>query len=152
MMGDYSIHNELTADQFDQLHTLTKKMWWSTDRTREDIVTMIKLCIPFAVIDNNTQHLVGFARVLTDGIRYAYIYDLMTEEDLRGIGIGKLIMQTILLHPALSQVKYFELTCAPNMINYYTKFGFTDSYGNVVAMRLVSDPASPFFLNYAALT
>lgn len=137
MTNEYLIKNEMTAEQLDQLHALTQKMWWSTDRTREDMLTMLKHCLPFAVIDNNTQQLVGFARVLTDEIRYAYIYDVMTEENLRGKGIGKMVMQAILSHPILLRVKYFELTCAPEMVKYYQQFGFSVEYGNVIAMRFV---------------
>lgn len=138
MTNEYLIKNEMTAEQFDQLHALTQKMWWSTDRTREDMLTMLKHCLPFAVIDNNTQQLVGFARVLTDEIRYAYIYDVMTEESLRGKGIGNMIMHAILAHPKLSRVKYFELTCAPDMADYYKKFGFSDDYENVIPMRYLN--------------
>lgn len=135
MTDTYSIQNCITTDQFDQLHALTQKMWWSTDRSKEELAILLKHSLPFAVIDNKTQHLVGFARVLTDVVRYAYIYDVMTEESLRSKGIGKMIMQAILSHPQLSRVKYLELTCAQDMIEYYKKFGFDDTFGNVVAMR-----------------
>jgi ribosomal protein S18 acetylase RimI-like enzyme len=135
LMGEYSIQNEMTAEQFDQLHALSQKMWWSADRTKEELSTMLKHCIPFAAVDTSSQRLVGFARVLTDGIRYGYIYDVMTEESLRGIGIGKMLMQTILTYPQLSHVKYLELTCAQDMVDYYKIFGFTNDFKNVVAMR-----------------
>lgn len=136
MLNKYSIHNELTSEQFEQLHTLIQKMWWSTDRTKAEMATMLKHCLPFAVIENSTQCLVGFARVLSDEVRYAYIYDVMTEESLRGNGIGKMIMQGILSHTKLSRVKYFELTCVPEMVSYYKLFGFTDDFEKVIAMRL----------------
>lgn len=138
MTDKYSILNNVTTEQFDQLHTLTQKMWWSTDRTKEEMVTLLKHSLPFAVIDNSTQQLVGFARVLTDEVRYAYIYDVMTDESLRGKGIGKMIMNAILSHPQLSRVKYFELTCAPEMVDYYLKLGFTCDYGIVMPMRFTS--------------
>lgn len=135
---EYTIQNVLTDKQIEQLHALTTQMWWSKNRTIDDIITMLKHCIPFALIDNNTQELVGFARVLTDEIRYAYIYDVMTKESLRCKGIGKMIMHAILVHPKLSRVKYFELTCAPDMTDYYKKFGFSDNYENVIPMRYVN--------------
>jgi predicted GNAT family N-acyltransferase len=136
MTSTYYIQNEMTEEQLDQLHALVQKMWWSTDRTKEEMDIMLRRCLPFAVIDSSTQRLVGFARVLTDEIRYAYIYDVMTEESLRGKGIGKMIMQAILSHPHLSHVKYVELTCAPEMASYYEKYGFSENFENVVAMRL----------------
>jgi predicted GNAT family N-acyltransferase len=137
MTDGYSIQNVMTAEQLVQLHELSQRMWWSIDRTKEDIATMLKHCLPFAVIDNNTQRLVGFARVLTDEIRYAYIYDVMTDESVRRKGIGKMVMLAILSHTNLSQVKYFELTCAPEMSGYYEQLGFSNNYENVIPMRLV---------------
>lgn len=134
---DYIIKNELTDEQFDQLYALTQKMWWSKDRTREEIATILKHCIPFAVIDFNSQQLVGFARVLTDEVRYAYIYDVMTEESLRGKGIGKMIMNAIIVHPSLQRIKYIELTCSPILADYYKKFGFDIDFGSVIAMRRI---------------
>lgn len=139
MNCDYTIKNELTFEQLDQLHALSRQMWWSKDRTKEEIATMLKHCIPFAVIDISSQKLVGFARVLTDEIRYAYIYDVMTEEELRGRGIGKMIMQTVLNHPTLLRVKYFELTCAPELVEFYKASGFSTSFLNVVPMRYISN-------------
>lgn len=135
LIEKYIIKNDMSDEQLDQLLTLTQQMWWSKDRTMQEINTMLKHCIPFAVIENNTQRLVAFARVLTDAVKYAYIYDVMAEENLRGRGIGKMIMNAILIHPALSCIKYFELTCAHDMVGYYKKFGFTDNLESVVAMR-----------------
>tara|TARA_R110000868_G_scaffold323854_1_gene584798 strand:- start:1057 stop:1461 length:405 start_codon:yes stop_codon:yes gene_type:complete len=127
----------MTGEQFDQLHKLMQKMWWSADRTKEEMKIMLQHCLPFVVIEDSTQHLVGFARVLTDGVRYAYIYDVMTEEHLRGIGIGKTIMSAVLAHHRFTRVKYFELTCAHDMVGYYKKFGFLEDLESVVAMRKI---------------
>lgn len=135
MNDNYSIVNELNSEHFEQALQLSQMMWWSKDRTREEFETMLKHCIPFAVIENSTQRLLGFARVLTDEARYAYIYDVMVEQQLRGKGIGKLLMQYIIHHSQLSQVKYFELTCAPDMAEFYKHFGFDTDYKNVIAMR-----------------
>ncbi|MCD6038696.1 MAG: family N-acetyltransferase [Gammaproteobacteria bacterium] len=132
----FSFIEKLNETQLDELHALYKKMWWSTDRTKEEIAALLKNSIPFPLINHDTSELVGFARVLTDEFRYAYIYDVMTAEHLRSKGLGKLIMQHILSHPKLQNVKYFELTCVPEMADYYKKFGFTEDYGKVVAMRL----------------
>lgn len=139
MINRYSIQNAMTSEQLDQLYNLTQQMWWSVGRSKEDITTILKHCLPFALIDNSTQHLVGFARVLTDEIRYAYIYDVMIEKHIRNQGIGKMIMHAILSHPRLSRIKHFELTCAPEMTSYYNMFGFSNNFGNVVSMRLTKE-------------
>lgn len=138
MVNEYTITNCLNNEQMDQLINLIRQMWWGADRTKEQSEIILKHCIPFAVIEKSSQRLVGFARVLTDEVRYAYIYDVMVEEPLRSQGIGKMIMQAILSHPTIAKVKYVELTCAPDMVEYYKKFGFSDDFVNVVAMRLLN--------------
>lgn len=136
MKNKYSIINELSDTHFAQALALSNKMWWSKDRTREEFATMMKHCIPFALIDNESQQLVGFARVMTDEVRYAYIYDVMVEENLRGNGLGKLIMSAILNYRVMSKIKYCELTCTQDMVSYYEQLGYKDNYDDVVAMRL----------------
>ncbi len=135
MISGYTIQYTITDEQVDQLLTLSKKMWWSTDRTKEELITMLHHCIPFVMVENQTQQLVGFARVLTDKVRYAYIFDLMAEESLHGKGIGKSIMNAIFNHHQLSSIKYFDLTCTPEMAGYYRKFGFSENMDCVIAMR-----------------
>lgn len=129
------IISDLDSKHIEQLYELYQQMWWSVGRSKEDITTLLKNCIPFAAIHNNTQNLVGFARVLTDEIRYAYIFDVMVQETFRNRGIGKLLMGSIFSHPRLNNVKYFELNCTPEMVPYYEKFGFSKDLGEVVAMR-----------------
>lgn len=138
MANKYSIINHLSDTHFSQALALSNKMWWSKDRTREEFATMMKHCIPFALIDNETQQLVGFARVMTDEVRYAYIYDVMVEEGLRGNGLGNLILLSIMSCMRLSKVKYFELTCTADMVNYYKVFGFKKDYENIMPMRYVN--------------
>lgn len=135
MINKFTIVENLNSDQIEQLLALFHKMWWSTDRTREEVTTLLKSCLVFAVIDEQSKKLIGFARVLTDNMRYAYIYDVMTEEQYRGLGLGKMIMQHIINHPKLTGIKYIELTCAPDMEKYYEKFGFKLDFGNVISMR-----------------
>ena len=131
-MKDFSIIEQLNVSQLDQLHTLFKRMWWTQGRTMEDILTMLRTSMSFGLIRNDTQELVGYARVLTDEIKYAFIFDVMTDEAYRGQGLGKMLMNAIIAHPRLNKVKNFELTCAPDMVDFYKKFGFSEDYGKDV--------------------
>lgn len=61
----------------------------------------------------------------------------MTADYHRGKGLGKLIMEAIITHPRLKNIKNFELTCTPEMMDFYKKFGFSENYGpEVRPMRL----------------
>lgn len=42
------------------------------------------------------EHLVGIARVLTDGVLYSYLCDLAVEPDVQGLGIGRRLVESLL--------------------------------------------------------
>lgn len=129
MMSEYSISHDLSNKQIEQLLELFKQMWWSKDCTLDEVNIMLKNSISFALIENATSNLVGYARVLTDEIKYAFIFDVMIAEVLRGKRLGKLLMQTIISDSRFKNVKNFELTCVPEMLPFYEKFGFSKDYG-----------------------
>lgn len=134
-MNTFTIVEQLNEIQIEQLYSLFRQMWWAHDRNMADILTMLKNSISFGLIENDTQNLVGYTRVLTDEIKYAFIFDVMIAEQHRGKGLGKMIMDAIIAHPKLRNIKNFELTCSPDMMPFYERFGFSDDYGEVKPMR-----------------
>lgn len=42
------------------------------------------------------SHLVGIARVLTDGVLYSYLCDLAVEPDVQGLGVGRALIDGVL--------------------------------------------------------
>jgi predicted GNAT family N-acyltransferase len=136
-MKKYSIIHELSSKQIDQLLGLFKQMWWTKGRTDGEVATMLKNSMSFGMVEQDSYDLVGYARVLTDEIKYAFIFDVMLAEHLRGRGLGKVLMDAIIAHPRLKNIKNFELTCAPDMVGFYERFGFREDYGlEVRPMRL----------------
>jgi predicted GNAT family N-acyltransferase len=131
-MNNFAIVEQLSVNQTQQLYSLFQQMWWTKERTMEDILIMLKHSMSIGVIEIDTKNLIGYARVLTDEIKYAFIFDVMTVDYHRGKGLGKMLMSAILDHPKLRNIKNFELTCAPDMVAYYEKFGFSENYGSEV--------------------
>jgi len=127
-MKKFSFVNTIAGDHLSQLHELYKKMWWSKTRSMEEIQTMLRTSISFGLIEELSNRLVGYARVVTDEMRFALIFDVMVDEEYRGEGLGKLIMDSILSDPFFKNVKYFELTCLPDLIPYYEKFNFSNTH------------------------
>jgi ribosomal protein S18 acetylase RimI-like enzyme len=66
--------------------------------------------------------LVGFGRVLSDGIYYGAIYDVIVQPELQGKGIGKLIMRDIIAQT--QHLLYITLFAAPGKMDFYKKLGF----------------------------
>ena len=80
----------------------------------------------------------GFARVLTDFIFKAIIFDVIVSKPYRNKGLGNQLMDQILKHPNLQSVKHFELYCLPEMVQYYEKYNFSGDVGGIKLMRLVT--------------
>ena len=82
-----------------------------------------------------TTSLVGFARVLTDTVYKAFVFDVIVRPDRRGRGLVRRLMDAIISHPQLSGVKHFELYCRPDVVELYTKWGFSTELSGQVFMR-----------------
>jgi predicted GNAT family N-acyltransferase len=91
--------------------------------------------VVFAVIDPDTDRLVAFARVLTDDVYRALVYDVVVTSDRRGDGLGRLLMDAIVTHPRLADVESIELVCQPELVDFYRHWGFTDDVGRSLLMR-----------------
>jgi GNAT superfamily N-acetyltransferase len=65
----------------------------------------------------------GFARVLTDATRFAYVCDVIVAPELRGRGLGKRLMRDIMAHPELRAVRRW-LLATHDAHGLYAQFGF----------------------------
>ena len=74
-------------------------------------------------------------RVLTDYIYKAIIFDVIIDQKYRDNKLGKLLIDSIINHPKLNNVKHFELYCLEDMKPFYEKWGFDNRLENLTFMR-----------------
>jgi predicted GNAT family N-acyltransferase len=126
----------LTDAQIHQLHRLYQNEWWTQERTMEDVRRMLQHSdYIFGFCEPVNMNLVGFARVLTDLVFKALIFDVIVAPGYRDQGVGRLIMTRIFEHPDLLSVKHFELYCLPELIPFYERWGFSSDVGGIVLLR-----------------
>jgi GNAT superfamily N-acetyltransferase len=129
---------QLTGQHIKQLHALYQAEWWTQDRQLEDVRRMLQHSdVIIALGEADTKRLAGFARILTDYVYKALIFDVIVAESQRGHGLGRVLMDAILNHPDLAAVRHFELYCLPDMLPFYRQWGFTADLGELRFMRLV---------------
>jgi ribosomal protein S18 acetylase RimI-like enzyme len=92
--------------------------------------------------NTDNQKLIGFARVLTDYIYRAVIWDVMVDEAYQKQGLGQTLIQSILEHPQLQSIEAFLLVCLPETIPFYEKLGFTSDVGELKLMKRVKPTSS----------
>ena len=132
------IINQLESRHVKQLHALYQHESWAKGRSLEEThrcVSGSSICIGMIEKEGN---LVAFARVLTDYVFKALIFDVIVHEKYRGDGLGNMLINTIKNHPELSRVKHFELYCLEELNNFYQKHGFSTDISNMHLMRYTS--------------
>lgn len=139
--SSYSIISVLNEAQILELHALYQGEWWTAGRTLEDVRTMLQHTdFIFGVVASDSAKLLAFARVLTDRVYKAFLYDVIVHPDVRAAGLGTFLVQHIMEHPVLSKVRHFELYCLPERVPFYERHGFTRGIGEPLLMRRTRAP------------
>ncbi|WP_391209683.1 GNAT family N-acetyltransferase [Psychrobacillus sp. L4] len=133
---NYKIIEEFDEDQLKEVHSLFKNEWWTKDRQLSEIRKMVENSgVVIGLIDKDTEELIGFARVITDTLYRAFIFDVIAKENSRNSGIGTILMNSILEHPLVREVDRVELYCPERLVGYYEKFGFSTDVNGSNLMR-----------------
>jgi ribosomal protein S18 acetylase RimI-like enzyme len=110
------------------IQEMLSKLFWSPSITENEILKGINnsALIVGAYAENGKQ--IGFLRVVSDKVRFAYLLDVVVNEDYRRQGIGQKMVKFALVHPELKDV-YQWLLMTRNAHGVYSKLGF-DSLRN----------------------
>jgi len=118
-----SVSTEKDLFDIEVIHNFLTNSYWAKGRTIEQIEKSIENTFCFGIYINNEQ--VGFARVLTDKVVFAYLMDVFIVEKHRGKGLSKILLTEILNHPELSEIgKWFLGTRDAH--NLYRQFEFVE--------------------------
>jgi ribosomal protein S18 acetylase RimI-like enzyme len=120
---------EGAAVQASALQALYEHAPWARGRTVDGIRAMLaRTDYHFSAWDTGADgaRLIGFARVLTDGIYRATLWDVVIHPDYQRRGVGEELMGRLLAHPVLSRVEKFWLNTR-DKFGFYEKFGFVRS-------------------------
>ena len=103
------------------IHNFISNSYWAKGRTIEEVKICIDNSLNFGVYLNGKQ--IGYARVVTDYIVFAYLMDLFIDENYRKKGYSKLLMEYIMTNTLLKNVKAWKLATQDAHF-LYEKFGF----------------------------
>ena len=128
--------NHLDENQIRDLKDLYQKEMPDEKREIDEIRRMLGHCnVVVGLFDTDKERLVGFARVLTDFVYKALIFDVIVDPDYRGMGLRDDIMDSMLTHRRLQNVRNFELCCSPGEVEFYEKWKFSPDVGECVLMK-----------------
>ena len=99
-----------------------KDIYWAAGRTMEEVQTTIDSSFCFGIYLDEEQ--IGFARVITDYVVFAYVMDVFITEEHRGKGYSSILIENMMNEPKLQEVKIWRLATTDAHF-LYEKFGFT---------------------------
>ena len=120
MKSDIHINTDKSKLDLEFIHNYLTHSYWSPGISRERVETGINNSLCFGVYKNEKQ--IGFARVITDYARFAYLADVFISDNEKGKGYGKQLMKHITERTDL-QVDKFILT-TKDAHGLYAQFGF----------------------------
>jgi GNAT superfamily N-acetyltransferase len=118
----FTISTDPNRLDFDIICDFLKRAYWANTRPRERTVRAFQNSLVFGVYDGDKQ--IGMARVVSDYSIFAYLCDVFIHEDYRAQGIGKWLMQTIMEHPDLKEMRRWVLVTS-DAHGLYEQYGFT---------------------------
>ncbi len=78
----------------------------------------------YAVSAYDGTDLVGFGRIIADGVLHALIVDLIVLPEYQGQGIGSVVLTRLIAQCNAAGIKDVQLFCATGKAGFYEKFGF----------------------------
>jgi GNAT superfamily N-acetyltransferase len=98
-----------------------KDIYWEAARTIEEVQTTIDHSFCFGIYLDDQQ--IGFARVITDYVVFAYMMDVFIDEAHRGKGYSSILIEAMMNEPQLLNVKIWRLATR-DAHHVYEKVGF----------------------------
>jgi GNAT superfamily N-acetyltransferase len=107
----------------DAIYGYLKGSYWAAGIPRDVVERSVRNSLAFGVYRGD--ELVGFARVVTDLATFAYVGDVFVVEAYRGFGLSKWLMECIVDHPDLKDLRRWHLVTR-DAHGLYAKFGFAE--------------------------
>ena len=123
--GGYTISDERARLDFDVIHGfLSGESYWARGRSRERVERAVEHSLPFGVYAADGRQ-VGFARVVTDRATFAWLADVFVVTEERGRGLSKWLVECVLAHPELQNLRRW-LLATRDAQELYRRYGFAE--------------------------
>lgn len=100
---------------------LSQESYWAAGIPLETVRRAMESSLCFAILDGD--HLVAFARVVTDRATFAYLCDVYVLDEYRGRGLARRLLEAIDQHPELQGLRRWSLVTR-DAHALYARFGY----------------------------
>lgn len=121
-LDEYVISTEREKIDLTVVHKFLRESYWAKNIPLETVRRSIENSLCFSLFESQKQ--IGFARIVSDYATFAYLADVFVIEEFRGQGLSKWLMETIVAHPQLQNLRRW-LLATRDAHGLYAQFGFT---------------------------
>ena len=140
-MANFTISTDIDRIDLDLVHHwLSTDAFWALGRSRETVELAARSSINFGVYDS-AGHQVGYARVVTDHVTFAWLCDVYVPRESRGLGIGVKLAKAVVDNLRPMHLKRVLLSTL-DAHGVYEKVGFVAFPDPQKLMVLASDHTS----------
>ncbi len=104
------------------IHAFLAQSYWAKGRSEEEVRGSMEHSLNFGLFLHEKQ--IGYARVLSDRVAFAYLMDVFIAEEHRKHGYGVWFLRQVLDHPDLASVPTVRLATR-DAHGLYAKLGFS---------------------------
>jgi GNAT superfamily N-acetyltransferase len=132
--GEFLISTSRERLSLDVVYDFLTNCYWAKGIPREVVARSIEHSLCFGIYDESPRlakearhgvaEQVGFARVVSDFATVAYLGDVFVLESHRGQGLATWLMECVMKHPALQNLRRWILLTR-DAHGLYSQFGFT---------------------------
>ena len=120
--GLFTISTYKNRIDVNAVHTFLSHSYWAVGIDISTVQRAIDHSLCFGMYEGTTQ--IGFARVITDYTRFAYLADVFVLDAYQGQALGTWLIQVIMAYPELQDV-WRWLLATRDAHGLYAKFGFS---------------------------
>jgi len=121
-MKDFRIIEDIREMDIDLIHNyLSKQSYWAKGRSKEAVLKSMENSNCYAVFRGKEQ--IGFARLITDYVVFAWLMDVFVIDEYRSKGIGRFLIDYIMNLTPINTVNGIGLR-TKDAHNFYREYGF----------------------------
>lgn len=134
-MSDIIIKEGCVNMDFEKVTSMLATAFWSVGIGIEEVEKGARnsALVIGAFLPDNTQ--IGYARVISDKTRFAYVLDVFVDENHRNKGVARKMMEYTLSNEGLKDVYQWTLI-TQDAQGLYSKFGFALPADNIYWMEI----------------
>jgi GNAT superfamily N-acetyltransferase len=122
--GEYEVSTDQDRLDLGVIHSyLSEDSYWARGIPRKTVERSVRNSLCFGLYHGDRQ--IGFARAISDFSTIAYLGDVFVLLDYRGRGLAKWMLECVLLHPDLQNLRRWFLMTRHTQ-EFYRRFGFRE--------------------------